>query len=159
MRNRVEAIPPCCEGSAETGGIDACAVFEGDQLVTQVGRDIPWTDIVTANQEHGETFLATPAAAMHPVLGAGDSARQPPGLPGSSCACSMTSSHTREPARRARKCSSSTIAGFPPPRKTNSRRSMPPDSRMAGSAVQRVKDLDLYASSFPVFARRAKPLP
>ena len=68
--NRMEAIPPLLKRFCETDMIDACAVFEGDTLVAQSGPTMPWTDVVTAESEQGERFLAVPETLQYPILGA-----------------------------------------------------------------------------------------
>ena len=150
--NRVEAIPPLLRRFCETGGIDACAVFEGDQLVAEAGATIPWGDIVTANEEQGETFLATPAAATHPVLGAVTPLGARPGsrvfivrLLDDELAHTL-SQHVGLVVQliNYRDFTSAPVDNF-----TSLHSAGLADGR---SAVQRVKELDLYASSFPVFA-------
>jgi len=55
----------------ETETIDGCAVFDGTTLVAQAGPPtIPWSDVVAANAEQGQSFLAVPAQAPAPLLGA-----------------------------------------------------------------------------------------
>ncbi len=150
--NRVEAVTPLLRRFCETGGIDACAVFEGDQLVAQAGPTIPWGDIVTANLEQGETFLATPAGAAHPVLGA------------------VTPLGTRQGTRvfivrllddeLAHTLSQHVglevqlinYRGFPQAPVDNFTALHAAGLADGRSAVQRIEPLDLYASSFPVFA-------
>jgi signal transduction histidine kinase len=67
---RSDAIPPLLRRSCEAGGVDACAVFAGTQLVAQSGPALDWDGIVTASSEQGATFLALPANVRMPVLGA-----------------------------------------------------------------------------------------
>jgi signal transduction histidine kinase len=150
--NRVEAIPPLLRRFCETGGIDACAVFDGDQLVAEAGAVIPWGDIVTANQEQGETFLATPQTSPHPVLGAVTPLGTRPGsrvfivrLLDDELAHTL-SQHVGLVVQliNYRDFTSAPVDNF-----TSLHSAGLADGR---SAVQRVKELDLYASSFPVFA-------
>src|SRR5262249_38597298 len=69
--NRVEAVQPVLQRFCQSETIDACAVFEGDTPIAQsTGPTIPWNDIVTAESEQGERFLAVPEAIPYPVLGA-----------------------------------------------------------------------------------------
>jgi signal transduction histidine kinase len=150
--NRVEAIPPLLRRFCETGGIDACAVFEGDSLIAQAGATIAWADIVTANQEQGETFLATPATAPHPVLGAVTPLGSRPGarvfivrLLDDELAHTL-SQHVGLEVQliNYRGFTSAPVDNF-----TALHSAGLADGR---SAVQRIKELDVYASSFPVFA-------
>jgi len=150
--NRADAVQPLLRRFCETGGIDACAVFEGDHLVAQAGATIPWTDIVTANAEQGETFLATPTTAAYPVVGAVTPLGTRPGtrvfivrLLDDELARTM-SQHVGLEVRliNYRTFSSAPVDNF-----TSLHAAGLADGR---SAVQRINALDLYASSFPVFA-------
>jgi len=150
--NRVEAIPPLLRRFCETGGIDACAVFDGDQLVAEAGAVIPWGDIVTANQEQGETFLATPATAPHPVLGA----VTPLGNRAGSRVFivrllddELAHTLSQHVGLVVQLINYRDFTGAPVDNFTSLHSAGLADGR---SAVQRVKELDLYASSFPVFA-------
>jgi hypothetical protein len=49
----------------QTEAINACAVFQGSELLAQAGETLPWNEIVTASAEQGESFLAAPTAP-HP---------------------------------------------------------------------------------------------
>ena len=150
--NRVEAIPPLLRRFCETGGINACAVFEGDQLVAQAGATIPWADIVTANMEQGETFLATPATAAYPVLGAVTPLGNRAGarvfivrLLDADLAHTL-SQHVGLEVRLIN------YRGFPAARVDDFTALHAAGLADGRSAVQRIRPLDLYASSFPVFA-------
>src|SRR6187397_1149500 len=44
----------------ETSELDACAVFDGAQLVAATRADLPWTQIFTVATEQGERFMAAP---------------------------------------------------------------------------------------------------
>jgi hypothetical protein len=67
---RTDAIAPLLRRSCEAAGIDACAVFTGTQLIAQSGPALDWDGIVTSATEQGATYLALPANARTPVLGA-----------------------------------------------------------------------------------------
>ena len=150
--NRVDAIPPLLRRFCETVAIDACAVFEGDQLVAQAGAAIPWADIVTANTEQGETFLATPATAAFPVVGAVTPLGSRVGarviivrLLDQELARTL-SQHVGLEVRLIN------YRGFPAARVDDFTALHAAGLADGRSAVQRVGPLDLYASSFPVFA-------
>lgn len=130
----------------------ACAVFDGDRLVAQAGVALPWTDIVTATTEQGERFLAVPALAPAPVSGA---EAQLPGRPEQRVYVVRLLDRTVEQSLAER-------VGVPI-RVLNYRAfaTAPVDDftrlHSAGlsdgsSAVMRIKELGLYAASFPVFA-------
>ncbi|HEY1283979.1 MAG TPA: ATP-binding protein [Steroidobacteraceae bacterium] len=150
--NRADAIQPLLRRFCETGSIDACAVFDGDQLVAQAGATIPWSDIVTANAEQGETFLATPATAAYPVVGAVTPLGTRPGtrvfivrLLDDELARTMT----QHVGLEVRIINYRTFTSAPVDNFTSLHAAGLADGR---SAVQRISALDLYASSFPVFA-------
>jgi signal transduction histidine kinase len=150
--NRVEAIPPLLRRFCETGGIDACAVFEGDQLVAQAGAPIPWPDIVTANTEQGETFLATPASAANPVVGAVTPLGTRPGARVfivRQLDADLAKTLSQHVGLDVRLINYRTFTAAPVDNFTPLHAAGLADGR---SAVQRVGPLDLYASSFPVFA-------
>jgi len=67
---RADAIPPLLRRSCEAGGVDACALFSGPQLVAQSGPALDWPGIITASTEQGGSFLALPSNMQIPVLGA-----------------------------------------------------------------------------------------
>lgn len=56
--------------SCQTEAISACAVFQGSSLFAQAGAALPWSDIVTASAEQGESFLAAPAGTQLAMVGA-----------------------------------------------------------------------------------------
>jgi signal transduction histidine kinase len=67
---RSDAISPLLRRSCETGGIDACALYTGTQLVAQTGPALDWDAIVTSSTEQGASFMSLPANVRIPVLGA-----------------------------------------------------------------------------------------
>jgi signal transduction histidine kinase len=69
-QGRTDAIPPILRRSCQTGGMDACAIFSGTQLLTQSGPPLDWQGIVTDSTEQWATFLALPSNIRLPVLGA-----------------------------------------------------------------------------------------
>ena len=150
--NRPDAVAALQRRFCETGGIDACAVFRGDQFIAQAGPSIPWNEIITANAEQGETFLAVPAAAPAPVVGA---AARVPGHPDvrvylvrfldAELARTLTN-HVGLDVRliNYRAFTAAPVDDFTPLHSAGLA-----DGR---SAVQRIGSRDLYASSFPVFA-------
>jgi signal transduction histidine kinase len=50
--------------------LDACAVFDGAQLVAASGTELPWPLLYTLSGEQGERFMAAPAGTELSVLGA-----------------------------------------------------------------------------------------
>ncbi|MBX5460377.1 MAG: HAMP domain-containing protein [Steroidobacteraceae bacterium] len=151
-QGNVESIPPFLRRFCETAGMDACGVFEGDKLVAEAGASVPWSDIVTANAEQGERFLVTPESSKYPMLGAVTRVSNPPDvrvfivrLMDEKLARAL-SAHVGLDVRliNYRAFSAAPVNDF-----TSLHSAGLADGR---SAVQRVPALDLYASSFPVFA-------
>jgi signal transduction histidine kinase len=151
-QNRTEAVAPLLKRFCETDMIDACAVFEGDTLVAQSGPAIPWSDVVTAESEQGERFLAVPETLEYPILGAvtrmanrQDTRVFIVRLLDPELAAVMTK-HVGLEVRliNYRTYTGATVDDFTPLHSAGLA-----DGR---SAVQRIRARDLYASSFPVFA-------
>jgi signal transduction histidine kinase len=130
----------------------ACAVFHGERLVAQSGVELPWPDLVTAATEQGERFLAVPASVPAALIGA---EAQIPGRPDQRVYVVRLVDTQVDEALSER--------AEVPVRVLNYRRfaSAPVDDftrlHSAGlsdgnAAVMRIKERDLYAASFPVFA-------
>jgi len=65
-----EGVTPFLRRFCETADLDACAVFDGAQLVAASGNDIPWSQLYTIAVEQGERFMAAPAGTQLSVMGA-----------------------------------------------------------------------------------------
>jgi signal transduction histidine kinase len=65
-----EALALFLRRFCQTQAISACAVLKDKELLAQAGQPLPWDDIETASAEQGESFLAAPATAPFPILGA-----------------------------------------------------------------------------------------
>jgi signal transduction histidine kinase len=150
--SRTEAVPPLLKRFCETDVIDACAVFEGETLVAQSGPLIPWSDVVTAESEQGERFLAVPETLQYPVLGAVTRMANRPNtrifivrlLDGE-----LADVMTKHVGLEVRLLNYRTYTASPVDEFTPLHSAGLADGR---SAVQRIATRDLYASSFPVFA-------
>jgi len=150
--NRIEAVPPLLKRFCETDTIDACAVFQGDALLAQSGTPIPWTDVVTAESEQGERFLAVPEALQYPIQGAVTRITTRPGMRVfvvrllDAELAGVMSKHVGLEVQliNYRTYTSAPVNDFTPLHSAGLA-----DGR---SAVQRIGPRDLYASSFPVFA-------
>ena len=149
---RFEAVPPLLRRFCETDTIDACAVFQGDTLLAQAGASIPWTDILTANSEQGERFLAVSElnkfamlGAVTPITNRADTRVFLVRLLDADLAENM-SKHVGLDVRllNYRTYTSAAVDEFTPLHSAGLA-----DGR---SAVMRIEQRDLYASSFPVFA-------
>ncbi len=144
--------PPLLRRFCEADTIDACAVFEGDTLLAQAGESIPWTDIITANSEQGERFLAVSELQKFAMLGA---VTPVPNRTNTRVfivrlldadLASQISKHVGLEVRllNYRTYTSAPVDDFTPLHSAGLA-----DGR---SAVMRISPRDLYASSFPVFA-------
>jgi signal transduction histidine kinase len=147
------AVGPYLRRSCNNDTITACAVFEGTRLVGQAGVPLPWPALATAAAEQGERFLAAPAGTRYAILGAstqiggaterrlyvarlfderlGKVLSERVGV-----AINLISYQTFINDRKVDEFTRLHSAGLS-------------DGR---SAVARIRDLDLYAASFPVFA-------
>jgi signal transduction histidine kinase len=149
---RTDAIAPLLRRSCEAGGIDACALFTGTQLIAQSGPALDWNGIVTSSTEQGATFLSLPANVRIPVMGAFANLGDVEGtrvfvvrLLNEKLERALTQrvgleikivdyrSFTNDPVNAFTPLYSASLA----------------DGR---SAVQRINSRDLYAASVPVFA-------
>ncbi|MGB6452595.1 MAG: ATP-binding protein [Steroidobacteraceae bacterium] len=132
--------------------IDGCAVIDGGKLVAQAGVPVPWSDIVAASAEQGQTFLAVPAQATAPMLGAAASVT---GRPTAKVfivrllSDKLAGTLTRQVGLPVRLINYRTFASAPVDALTALHTAGLADGN---SAVQRINSLDLYAASFPVFA-------
>jgi len=136
----------------ETSELDACAVFDGAQLVAATRADLPWTQIFTVATEQGERFMAAPTGTQLSVIGA--TAKLPQYASFSvmvvhlldSDLAQLLSVHSGLPVQiinyRA-------YAATPDNEFTSLHSQALTDGRFA---VQRIDSLGLYASSFPIMS-------
>ncbi len=148
-----EAVGPYLRRSCNSDTITACAVFEGAQLVGQAGVELPWTKVVAAADEQGERFLAAPADSTYAIIGA-------------STQIGGATQRRLYVARlfdeRLAKVLSERVGltiklisyqTFINDRKVDEFTRLHSAGLSDGrSAVARIRDFDLYAASFPVFA-------
>lgn len=154
LADRREAtIGPYLRRSCNTDTITACAVFEGGMLVAQAGVALPWTDIAAASTEQGERFLAVPAGTLYPVLGA---TTQVGGATERRLYVARLLDSRVEKVLTDRVGIQIHLVNY---RLFVEGKSVDDFTRLhsAGlsdgrSAVARIKNLDLYAASFPIFA-------
>jgi signal transduction histidine kinase len=132
--------------------IDACAVFDNGQLAGQAGAPVPWNDVVAANIEQGQSFLALPPEPAAPMMGA---AADVTGRPDSKVYIvrllndKLAQTLSREVGLTIRLVNYRTFAAAPVDALTALHTAGLADG---SSAVARIKALDLYAASFPIFA-------
>jgi signal transduction histidine kinase len=149
---RPKAVGPFLRRFCAPADIDACAVFDGPNLVATAGPDLPWNDILAASAEQGEGFLSVPAQSPAPLLGAfakinDRSTARVFIVRFMNDALSKTlSRHTGLEVRLVnyRAYTAAAVDDF-----TSLHSAGLADGR---SAVQRISAQGLYASSFPVFA-------
>ncbi len=72
-------LQPFLQRFCSTTGMDACAVFTGDQLLGAVGADVPWNELTAAIGEQGERFLVAPRTTPQAFLGATSNIPESPG--------------------------------------------------------------------------------
>src|SRR5262245_61561054 len=65
-----EGLAPFLRRFCETSELDACAVFDGAQLVAATGVELPWPALYTVASEQGERFMAVPTGTQYSVVGA-----------------------------------------------------------------------------------------
>ena len=136
----------------ETSELDACAVFDGAQLVAATRADLPWTQVFTVAAEQGERFMVAPTGTQLSIIGA--TAKLPQYASFSvmvmhlldSNLAQLLSAHTGLPVQiinyRA-------YAATPDNEFTSLHSQALTDGRFA---VQRIDALGLYASSFPIMS-------
>ncbi|HYJ40430.1 MAG TPA: ATP-binding protein [Steroidobacteraceae bacterium] len=148
-----EGLVPFLRRFCETSELDACAVFDGAQLVASSGVTLPWPLIFTVSREQGERFMAVPAGTQFSVVGAVAK------LPGQYSSFSVMVVHLLDDSVAAvlaehsgfetRLINYRAFNALPDNEFTSLHSQAMTDGRFA---VQRIDSLGLYASSFPVFS-------
>jgi len=148
-----EGLGPFLRRFCETSEFDACAVFDGAQVVASSGVTLPWPQIFTVSEEQGERFMAVPSGTPYPVVGA--VAKLPAQYSSFSVVvvhllddtlANILSEHSGLPVRLI---NYRTFDASPDDEFRSLHSQALTDGRFA---VQRIDSLGLYASSFPVFA-------
>jgi signal transduction histidine kinase len=148
-----EGVAPFLRRFCETSELDACAVFDGAQVVASSGAELPWSQLFAVAQEQGERFMAVPAGTQFSVVGA--SAK----LPAQYASFSVMVVHllddqlaavlTKHSGLPVRLINYRAFNAMPDNEFTSLHSQALADGRFA---VQRIDSLGLYASSFPVFS-------
>jgi signal transduction histidine kinase len=151
--SRREGLAAFLRRFCETSELDACAVFDGAQVVAASGVVLPWADVFTVSQEQGERFMAVPAGTHYSVVGAVSK------LPAQLSSFSVVvvrlldeplekrlSEHSGLPVKLI---NYRAFDASPENEFTSLHSQALTDSRFA---VQRIDKLGLYASSFPIFS-------
>jgi len=150
---QTSAVGPYLRRSCNSDTITACAVFEGTRLVGQAGVALPWAGIAAAAAEQGERFLAAPADSRFAIIGA---STQIGGATERRLYVARLFDERLSKVLTDRVGVTIRLIGyqvFSADRKIDEFTRLHSAGLSDGrSAVARIRDLDLYAASFPVFA-------
>jgi signal transduction histidine kinase len=148
-----EGLVPFLRRFCDTSELDACAVFDGAQVVASSGKTLPWAAVFPVAQEQGERFMAVPTGTQFSVVGAVAK------LPGQYSSFSVMVVRLLDDAVAAtlavhsglpvRLINYRAFNALPDDEFTSLHSQAMTDGRFA---VQRIDSLGLYASSFPVFS-------
>ena len=62
-------LPPVLRRFCDENQLDACVVFDGGQVVAAMGRELPWSELLTISEEQGDRFMAVPLGTELSVIG------------------------------------------------------------------------------------------
>jgi len=151
-QNRVNAAEPVLRRFCLSSAVDACAILDGELLVTRVGAEVSWEDVIVSEAEQGERFLAAPGSPNLAVLGASAAFQNLNGVKVlvarqlDDKLAQQLGEHVGLPVKLVdyRGFAAAPVDDF-----TALHTAGLADGR---SALARIGSLDLYAASFPVFA-------
>jgi signal transduction histidine kinase len=136
--------------ACQTANAEICAIVQGTTVIAQSGAAASWKEILDANAEQGERFMVAPPTPALPLLGAVVT------LDGDLRVYALRTFDTKLAARlteraglNVRLVSYRDFAGMSADPFTQLHSAALSDGR---SAASRIDELDLFASSFPVFA-------
>jgi signal transduction histidine kinase len=148
-----EGLAPFLRRFCETAELDACAVFDGAQVVASSGVALPWPELYAVAAEQGERFMAVPPGTQFSVVGAGAK------LPAQFASFSVLVVHLLDDSLAAKLTEHSGMPvrlinyrafnALPENEFTSLHSQALADGRFF---VQRIDKLGLYASSFPIFS-------
>jgi signal transduction histidine kinase len=136
----------------EDNSVEACAIFDGAQVVAASGPDVPWPTLYALSQEQGERFMAAPAGTQLSVIGA--VAQLPAEYRSFSVMAirlldrneeELLSSHS---GLEVHLINYRTYAAAP----DNEFTSLHSEAQTLRFSTKRIDSLELYASSFPILA-------
>ncbi|MBC8024463.1 MAG: HAMP domain-containing protein [Steroidobacteraceae bacterium] len=146
-------LTPFLRRFCETSELDACAVFDGAQVVARSGVELPWPELYAVAAEQGERFMAVPPGTQYSVVGGVTK------LPAQYTSFSVVVVHLLDDELAKVLSDHSGLpvalinyrayAAAPDNEFTSLHSQALSDGRFA---VQRIDRLGLYASSFPVFS-------
>lgn len=151
-QGRISAAEPVLRRFCLSIAVDACAILDGQVLVTKIGVALPWEELVISEAEQGERFLAAPEAPNPAVLGASAAFQNLSGvkvLVARVLDERLAEKLSERVGLPVRLVSYRAFAGAPVDDFTALHTSGLSDGR---SALARIESLDVYAASFPVFA-------
>jgi signal transduction histidine kinase len=62
-------LPPVLRRFCDENQLDACVVFDGGQVVSSVGAELPWSELLAISEEQGDRFMAVPVGTELSVIG------------------------------------------------------------------------------------------
>jgi signal transduction histidine kinase len=151
-QGRVNAVQPVLRRFCLSIAVDACAILDGQLLVTRIGVALPWEELVISEAEQGERFLAAPEAPNAAVLGASAAFQNLSGvkvLVARLLDERLAEKFSERVGLPVRLVSYRAFAGAPVDDFTALHTAGLSDGR---SALARIESLDVFAASFPVFA-------
>jgi signal transduction histidine kinase len=148
-----EGLAPFLRRFCESSELDACAVFDGAQVLASSGVALPWPELYAVAAEQGERFMAVPPGTQYSVVGAGAK------LPAQYASFSVLVVHLLDETLAAKLTEHSGMPvrlinyrafnALPENAFTSLHSQALADGRFS---VQRIDPLGLYASSFPIFS-------
>jgi signal transduction histidine kinase len=148
-----EGLAPFLRRFCETSELDACAVFDGAQVLASSGVVLPWPELYAVAAEQGERFMAVPPGTQYSVIGA--SAKLPAQYASFSVLVvhlldeSLAAKLTEHSGMPVRLINYRAFNAMPENEFTSLHSQALADGRFS---VQRIDKLGLYASSFPLFS-------
>jgi signal transduction histidine kinase len=155
--NQMAELVPVLRRLCERNAADSCAVVIDQDVVASTTTDVPWPQVFAAQAEQGERFFAAPPSVDTALFGAAAGVEGHPQVRvftvrwmGENLARQLAARaglETRIVSYRAyNKSADDAIAR------------LHSAGIVAGSAVARIDDPDIYASSYPVFAATGEPV-
>ena len=157
-----EGVEQLLRRACQTASADVCAMTQNGKVIVQTGNALPWKEIFSANAEQGEHFMLTPTGSTDATMGA--VARMPDGGEGLNnlrlyvlrlLDASVAKTLSERVGLDVRLVNYREFATAPADAFTQLHSSALSDGR---SAAARIDDLDIFASSFPVFASTGKAI-
>jgi signal transduction histidine kinase len=152
QEGRTTAVAPLLTRTCETERTSACALMQGTEIIAQSAGEIPWADILTAIEEQGDRFYAVPEKLAAPVMGAVavvDATSNARLIVLRSLDQRLATTLSERAGLVVRLVNYRTFTTLPTDPFTQLHSAGLSDGN---SAVRRIQNLDLYASSIPLFS-------